>query len=190
MLGHISFLATHSHSRASSATRRGVAVRNIFLCQTIPSPPVEVDTSIPEPSAEAKTLRERVAEHLENPSCAACHQLTDPIGLGLENFDGIGRYRETEYDTVIDPAGDLDGVDFTNAVELGGAIKGHPDFVPCVVKMLSRYATGRMENRAEAKWLDILNARFQSHAYRLRPLILELVMSPLFRRVGSLKETP
>ena len=148
---------------------------------------MDVDTSIPEPSAEARTLRERVAEHLENPSCAGCHQLTDPIGLGLENFDGIGRYRESEYETQIDPSGQLDGVDFETAVGLSTAIKNHPDFVPCVVKMLSRYAIGRLENRGEAKWLAVLNDRFERHGHRLKPLILELVMSPLFRRVGSLK---
>jgi hypothetical protein len=188
MLGHVSFLAVHSHSRASSATRRGVAVRNIFLCQTIPSPPVDVDTSIPEPSGDVQTLRDRVAEHLENPSCAGCHSLTDPIGLGLENFDGVGRFRTTEYGTEIDPSGDLDGIAFDDAVELAHGIRDHRDFVPCVVKMVSRYATGRLESRSESPWLAVLNDRFRVHGYQLKPLLLELIMSPLFRGVGSLKE--
>jgi len=188
LMGHVSFLAVHAHSRASSATRRGVAVRTILLCQEIPSPPVDVDTSIPEPSAEVQTLRERVASHLESPSCAGCHQLTDPIGLGLENFDGIGRYRETEYNAQIDPSGTLDGVDFADAVELGQAIREHEYFVPCVVKVLSRYAVGRMESREEGEWIDILVNRFQEHEYKLKPLILELIMSPIFRNVGALKE--
>ena len=188
MLGHVSFLAVHAHSRSSSATRRGLAVRTILLCQAIPAPPVDVDTSIPEPSAEVQTLRDRVKEHLENPSCAGCHQLTDPIGLGLENFDGIGRYRETEYGTTIDPAGKLDGLGFDNAVELGERIRNHHDFAPCIVKVLSRYAIGRTEGGDESDWLDILTERFQHHGYQLKPLILELVMSPLFRGNGALKE--
>ncbi|MEE2789544.1 MAG: DUF1592 domain-containing protein [Myxococcota bacterium] len=188
MLGHVSFLAVHAHSRSSSATRRGLAVRTILLCQAIPAPPVDVDTSIPEPSAEVQTLRDRVQEHLENPSCAGCHQLTDPIGLGLENFDGIGRYRETEYGTTIDPAGKLDGQAFENAVELGERIRNHHDFAPCIVKVLSRYAIGRTEGGDESDWLDVLTERFQHHGYQLKPLILELVMSPLFRSNGALKE--
>ena len=188
MLGQVSFLAVHAHSRASSATRRGVAVRNILLCQTIPSPPVDVDTSIPEPSAEVQTLRDRVAEHLGNPSCAGCHSLTDPIGLGLENFDGIGRFRAEEYGTVIDPSGHLDGTEFTDAVELGHAIRDHRDFIPCVVKMVSRYATGRLETPEESVWIEALTERFRIHGYQLKPLILELVTSPLFRRIGVLKE--
>ena len=188
MLGHVSFLGVHSHSRASSATRRGVAVRTILLCQSIPAPPVDVDTSIPEPSGDIQTLRERVAEHLANPACAGCHQLTDPIGLGLENYDGIGRYRSTEYGDVIDPAGKLDGREFKDAVELAHAIRNHKEFVPCVVKVLSRYAVGRLESDGEADWLDVLSERFKIHGYQLRPLILELVMSPLFRGIGELKE--
>ena len=188
LLGQVSFLATHAHSRASSATRRGLAVRTILLCQNIPPAPVDVDTSIPEPSADNRTLRERVAKHLESPSCAGCHRLTDPIGLGLENFDGIGRYRTTEYDTVIDPSGELDGTYFADSVELGTAIKEHPAFVPCVVKVISRYAVGRIEDAVETEWIDALTARFAYHNYQLRPLILELIVSPLFRRVGSLRD--
>ncbi|MEE2756161.1 MAG: DUF1592 domain-containing protein [Myxococcota bacterium] len=187
ILGHVSFLATHAHSRASSATRRGLAVRTILLCQNIPPAPVDVDTSIPEPSAADRTLRERVAKHLESPSCAGCHRLTDPIGLGLENFDGIGRHRTTEYDTVIDPSGELDGTYFSDAVELGTAIKEHPAFVPCVVKVVSRYAVGRMEDAVEREWIDTLTDRFAYHNYQLRPLMLELIVSPLFRRVGLLR---
>ena len=84
-----------------------------------------------------------MAEHLVNPACAGCHQLTDPIGLGLENYDGIGRYRSTEYGDVIDPAGKLDGRELEDAAELAHAIRNHKEFVPCVVKVLSRYAVGR-----------------------------------------------
>ena len=188
ILGQVSFLAVHAHSRASSATRRGIAVRNILLCQVIPPAPVDVDTSIPEPSATVQTLRDRVAEHLENPSCAGCHSLTDPIGLGLENFDGLGRYRSTEYGTTIDPSGQLDGAEFSDAVELGHAIRDHRDFVPCVTKMLARYAIGRLESKAEAAWIKVLSDRFRLHGYQLKPFILELIMSPLFNQVGPMKE--
>ena len=188
LLGHVALLATHAHSRASSATRRGLAVRTILLCQSIPAAPVDVDTSIPEPSAEAQTLRERVASHLEAPSCAGCHQLTDPIGLGLENFDGIGRFLTTEYDTRIDPSGDLDVVPFSDAIELGGALATHPDFLPCVVKVLSRYAIGRLESGIEKRWIELLTHRFAVHDHQLTQLLLELIMSPMFRTVGGLKE--
>ena len=79
LLGHVSFLATHAHSRASSATRRGLAVRTILLCQSIPSPPVDVDTSIPEPSAE------QVREERPVTSSAIVRRLpSTPIQLDLD----------------------------------------------------------------------------------------------------------
>ena len=149
---------------------------------------MDVDTSIPEPSGDVQTLRDRVAEHLENPSCAGCHSLTDPIGLGLENFDGLGRFRTEEYGTTIDASGHLDGTEFTDAVELGHAIRDHRDFVPCVTKTIGRYATGRLESADESKWIAVLSERFRIHGYQLQPLILELIMSPLFTQTGSLKE--
>ncbi len=185
LLGHAAFLNQHAHAVSSSATLRGKAVRNILLCQLIPAPPVDVDTSIPEPSGETLTLRDRVAEHLTNPSCAGCHQLTDPIGLGLENFDAIGRWRDTDNGADIDPSGSLDGIEFTNPVELAEAIRNHPAFVPCMVKTLSRYATGRVETYQESAWLNELVERFNLHGYRIKPLVLELIMSPMFREAGQ-----
>ena len=90
LLGHVSFLALHSHPRGTSATLRGMFVRRILLCENVPAPPVDVDTSLPEPSGMTLTLRDRVQEHLSNPSCAGCHRSLDMIGLSFENYDGIG----------------------------------------------------------------------------------------------------
>ena len=180
LLGHISFLALHSHSTATSATRRGEAVRIQLLCQTIPAPPVNVDTSIPEPSGDRLTLRQRVEEHLEDPSCKGCHQLTDPIGLGLENYDSLGRYRTHDNGAPIDPAGELDGIPFSNAIELGERVAEHPNFAPCIAEMLVRYAIGRDIQSSERPVFRQLVERFEHHRYHLIPLYLELVTSPLF----------
>lgn len=185
ILGHVSFLANHSHQVSSSATLRGVAVRQTLLCASIPPPPVDVDTSIPEPSGDAPTLRDRVAEHLENEVCASCHLLTDPIGLGLENFDGIGRWRLTDGGAMIDPTGELDGTPFNDPRELGEAIRNHPAFPGCLVRTLTRYATGRVEERPERAHIDVMTERFAAHEYRVKPLLLEVVMSPMFRNAGA-----
>ncbi len=188
LLGHASFLGLNAHSVSSSATLRGKAVRTILLCQSIPLPPVDVDPSIPLPSGTAVTLRDRVQEHLTDPVCAGCHQLTDPIGLGLENFDGIARYRETEGGAQIDPAGLLDGEPFTDMQELGVAIRNHPDFVPCMVRTLAHYGMGRVATADEEMWLDTLTTRFETHGFRMKRLVMEFIMSPLFNEVGLPQE--
>lgn len=188
LLGQVSFLAHEAHPVGSSATLRGAAIRKRLLCHNIPPPPADVDTSIPEPSGTAPTLRDRVAEHLENPACAGCHKLTDPIGLGLENFDGIGRWRDDDNGTRIDASGDIDAAPFAGPRELAYVLRDHEDLPGCFVRTLSRYASGHVEASGEQAWLDLLSERFAVHGYQVEPLILELVMSPLFRQPGQLAE--
>jgi hypothetical protein len=188
LLGQASFLGLHAHPVSSSATLRGRAVRNILLCQSVPAPPVDVDTSIPEPSGTTLTLRERVAEHLTEPGCAACHQFTDPIGLALENFDGIGRFRERDNGERIDASGDLDGARFEDMIGLASAVREHPAFAPCMVRTLSHYAMGRVATQEERSWVSTLSDRFEGHGYRMKRLILEFIMSPLFTKVGAPQE--
>ncbi|MBT9554822.1 MAG: DUF1592 domain-containing protein, partial [Myxococcales bacterium] len=92
LLGQVSFLAQFSHPTSSSATLRGKFVRTKLICGVVPSPPANLNTAIPEPSPTAKTLKERLVVHMESDECGGCHRTIDPIGFGLENFDGLGRF--------------------------------------------------------------------------------------------------
>jgi len=181
LLGHVSILAGNSHATASSATLRGRFVRESLLCAEIPSPPVDVNTALPEVSGTARTLRERVAEHLENPSCAGCHAALDPVGLGLENFDGLGSYREEDNGAVIDATGELDGTDFADAKELGQVLRDHADLPGCLVTTLYRYATGRVEESGEHELIEALTERFALQGHRLVPLMKDIATSDGFR---------
>jgi len=103
VLTQVSFLALYAQPGRTSPTRRGKAIREIFLCQKVPNPPANVDFSkLNSPDPSLKTARDRLEAHRSNPVCAGCHKITDPIGLGLENFDGSGAYRATENNTRID----------------------------------------------------------------------------------------
>jgi hypothetical protein len=187
LLGQASFLAMHGHSVSTSATIRGSSIRSILLCQEIAPAPVGVDTSIPEASGTTQTLRERVAEHLEDESCAGCHLLMDPMGLGLENYDSIGRWRTHDNGALIDASGELDGTPFTDPTELAQAVIEKQNFTWCLTRGLFRYANGREESNAERDLIDVLNDRMVHHEYRLKPLLLEVVMSPMFLRAGALE---
>jgi Protein of unknown function (DUF1588)/Protein of unknown function (DUF1585) len=187
LLGQASFLLLASHPTRSSATLRGAFVRKTLLCQEIPPPPANVDTSIPEADAESPTLRERIQSHLEEPSCASCHSLLDPIGLGLENFDGIARWRDTENDALIDASGDLDGVAFANAWELGGAVAEHPDLGPCLTQHVYHYAVGHEQSPEEEELVDWLYASFAAGDHQLESLMMAMVASEGFGRVGGLE---
>ena len=188
LLGHASILAQYSHATSSSATLRGAFIRKTVLCHTIPPPPGDVDTTIPEADATSPTLRDRIAVHLEDPACASCHSLLDPVGLGLENFDGIGRWRDTENDVTIDASGDLDGTTFDDPWELAVVVREHPDLGPCFTTKLYDYAVGRGADEGEEDLQDWLSVEFEISGFAVPDLMLATVMSPGFRNAGAFDE--
>jgi hypothetical protein len=188
LLSEISFLALNSHPGRSSPTRRGRAVREIFLCQKVPDPPPNVDFSKFEDAAHsAKTARGRLAEHATNPVCAGCHKITDPLGLALENFDGAGEFRRTEGNELIDASGSLNGVSFSDADGLGKAIHDSPEAPRCLVQRLYAYGLGYKPGTDQRAWLEELDKRFAAHGYRIVDLLHEIVTSPAFYAVTAPK---
>lgn len=182
LLSHISLNALHSHPGRSSATLRGKFVREVLLCQDIPTPPANVDFSIVEnTTGELRTARERLEAHVTNDACAGCHVLTDPIGLALETFDAIGMYRSEENGVPIDTSGEIDGIGYEDAAGLGAALSEHPALGPCLVRSLYRYALGRGVEVGEEGLLEILNERFAESGYRVSDLLREVLLSDGFR---------
>ena len=100
-----------THEGRSSPTIRGKSVRELLLCQKVPLPPPNVDFSAVQNTGDLihKTARERLTIHQENPVCAGCHKITDPIGLSMENYDAIGAFRTHENGAPIDASGDFEG---------------------------------------------------------------------------------
>ncbi|MEM7675441.1 MAG: DUF1592 domain-containing protein [Myxococcota bacterium] len=181
LLGQVSFLALHAHAVATSAVLRGRFVRQALLCEIIPPPPVNLNTALPEPTPESPTLRDRNKVHLESPNCSGCHSLMDPIGLGLENFDGIGRWRSLDNGAEIDASGELDGQAFEDAWTLAEQVRTHPMLPRCLVSNLYRYALGREATAEAIPLIDGLTARFEASGYRFTSLLVDLATSRGFR---------
>jgi hypothetical protein len=185
ILTQVGFLAQYAHPGRSSATRRGRAIREVLLCQKVPDPPGNVDFSkFEDPKNPVPTARERLAVHRENPVCAGCHRLTDPIGLGLENFDGGGQYRQTENGAQIDASGSLDGIAFTDAVSLGKAVKDDTALKSCIVKRLYAYSKGRNIAVAEKPLLAQYEATFDKTGYRFDEMLRTVISDKSFFSVG------
>ncbi len=184
ILTQISFLAVHSHPGRSSPTLRGKALREILLCQPVPPPPPNVDFSAVEnPNSPIKTARERINIHQKNPACAGCHKIMDPMGLALENFDSIGRYRDMEKGERIDPSGVLDGKAFKDVVGLGQVLHDHPSLTSCLVKRAYSYGTGQPTRPDDRDKLDYIHTRFASSGYRLPDLLRTITLSNAFSRI-------
>jgi len=190
LLTQVSFLALHSHPGRSSPTLRGKALREQLLCQVVPPPPPNVDFSkLNNPDAQYPTQRDRVAVHLEDPSCAGCHKITDPTGLALENFDGAGRFRLEENGTVIDTSGDLDGKHFDDLVGLGQALHDNPGLPTCLVNRAYSYGSGSAMRPADRPLIQYFTDRFADAGYKLPALLRTIALSEAFSHVGAVQKS-
>ncbi len=147
MLLQGSILTVTSHPTRTSPVARGVWILGNLLCSQPPAPPPNVPVLMePPPGTPAPmTMRETLAAHRQLPQCGSCHNTIDPIGLGFENFDGIGLYRTTDAGKPIDAAGVLpDGTAFSGPAELA-AILSKPErgFEACIARQLLTYTVGR-----------------------------------------------
>ena len=186
ILTQVSFLALHSHPGRSSPTLRGKALRELVLCQKVPPPPANVDFSIlNNPNSNYKTARDRLDAHRQNPVCAGCHKITDPMGLALENFDGAGQYRTDERGNAIDASGSLDGKNFDNVDGLSKAVHDNPSVPGCLVRRALTYGSGGTLPISSEPALVGLNKTFADQGYRLRGLLKAVALSSAFSYVAD-----
>ena len=182
----IAFLALYSHPGRSSPTLRGKALREVFLCQEVPDPPPKVtfagfaDTG----NGRMPTARDRLVAHRSQAACAGCHKIMDPLGLTLENFDGVGTYRTSENGANIDVSGSLDGTDFHTPEGLAQALHDHPETPRCLVEKMYRFAVGRDTTMEERPYMDYLTASFAANGYRVPELMRTIALSHNFYTVS------
>jgi hypothetical protein len=198
VLGHGAFLAQTSKPGETSPTVRGYFVREHFLCQQVPDPPPGTNSNLPPLQVDRpQTNRDRLKEHLINRSCAGCHSLMDPIGLGFEKFDAIGKRREKQtikffpdrrakdqtpkvVDLDLDTIGKVSGLansDFRTPRELGRILANSTACQECVVKQLFRYAYGRRETGADLDLISKASQEFRGSQFRLKVLMMFLARS-------------
>lgn len=173
---------TSNPTRTSPVKRGKYVLENILGTPPPPAPP-----NVPE-LQEVKltgTLRQRLEQHRENPTCASCHARMDPIGFGFENFDGVGAYREKDEDFPIDPSGQLvSGESFNGAPALAAMLakSKREEFVRCLSEKMLTYAIGRGPEFYDKCALDEISKGVSKKGYRFSSLILEIVRSVPFQQ--------
>ena len=124
-------LAVSSYPYRTSPVLRGKWVLDSILGTPPPPPPPNVPALEEHQAAQAKTMRERLAQHRANPVCASCHSRIDPLGFALENYDALGQWRTEEAGKPIDNTGELpDGTKFAGPDELESGAVSEEGFVP------------------------------------------------------------
>ena len=185
LLAHGALLATTSYPDRTSPVLRGKWLWNNIFGLPVPPPPPDVDTTLTDttPGAAPPTIRERLAQHRRDPSCATCHAVIDPLGFALENFDVIGGWRTVdESGQPVDASGTTtSGVKIEGLAGLRAILLQQPEQFPrTVTEKLLAYALGRrLESYYQPAVRQIVDDA-AAHDYRWSSLVLGIVKSPGF----------
>lgn len=181
-LGLAGFLTHTSRETRTSPIIRGTWVLHAVWCQELKLPANLVVEPLPEPplTDTTSTVRDLIATHRASAACSVCHNVIDPIGLALEHFDGIGRYRDVyENGLPVDAKGMLPGGQVVDGLmSLTDVLAQDPQFLGCAVKQFGTYALGASMAQANR---DQVLARWKAGTPTLKNLIKETVRHEMFR---------
>jgi hypothetical protein len=190
LLTQAAFLMKHAHTDQTSPVHRGILVRENLLCGKILPPPPTVVVTVP-PVTAATSTRQRFAQHDADPVCAGCHKDIDPLGVGFENYDPIGAYREVDGLGPVDASGaftnvraDLAGP-FVGGVQMAQALAKSTEVADCVTRQWFRFALGRVESFDDACTMFSAQTGFDSSGGSVPQLLEAIAVSEAFRNVRS-----
>jgi hypothetical protein len=185
ILTQASVLTVTSNPTRTSPVKRGKWILdNILGTPPPPPPPGAGDLGDDPEGVPSGSLRQRLEQHRANPSCASCHRRMDPLGFGLENFDAVGAWRDSDGPFPIDSSGTLPGgQSFNGPPQLRAILKARPDaFARCLTEKLLTYALGRGLERRDRRALNEIVRKLAPKGYRFSILVLAIAHSDPFQR--------
>lgn len=187
ILTHGSVLTLTSHPNRTSPVKRGQFVLENILGTPPPPAPQNVPAFNEDRGRKVEgTLRQRFEAHRANPSCASCHAFLDPMGFALENYDAIGRWRDTDNRQPIDATGKLlTGQTFNGAKELRKVLveARKNEFTKCLTENMLTYALGRGLDYPDKPFVKEIVKQSASSGYKFQDIVLGVIQSPPFQRM-------
>ena len=183
LLRHGSVLTVTSYATRTSPVIRGKWILENILGTPVPPPPDNVPALKDNTVAASLSVRERLAQHRANPACASCHDIMDPVGFSLENFDAVGRWREMEEGKLVDASGGLPyGDPYTGVGGLEQGLLARPElFVSTMTEKLLTYAIGRGIEPHDTPAIRKIVRDVSENDFRFSSLILGIVNSTPFQ---------
>jgi Protein of unknown function (DUF1592)/Protein of unknown function (DUF1588)/Protein of unknown function (DUF1585)/Protein of unknown function (DUF1587)/Protein of unknown function (DUF1595) len=188
LLGQASIMAVTAYPNRTAPTIRGKWVLEQLLGTPPPPPPPNVPALKIDENQKVLTMRQRMEEHRVSPQCAVCHRIMDPIGFALDNFDGLGKWRDTEGEEVIDPSGVLpDGTPFDGPQGLRDVLvhQKRDVFVENFTERLLTYALGRGTEEYDQPVVRKIAREAGAKNYRWSAIILGIVQSKPFLMIQT-----
>ncbi len=186
VLAFASILGMSSHYKQGSPVLRGAWVLDTLLGTPVPPPPPDVPPLETPKDGSPLPMKQMLARHRADTACASCHNLMDPIGMGLENFDWMGRWRDRETNgDPVDASGSLpSGEKFQGPAELRGVLLSKKeDFVRQISAKMLGYATGRGQQDGDQCTIQQLTTNLERNGYAIRTLIRDVATSAAFRKI-------
>jgi len=185
ILSKAALLSEFANQQSGSPTLRGRFIRESLICQTVPPPPPGVNTAaVDQPTNVPMTKRQRLEAHRSATLCASCHNLMDPLGLPLESFDAIGKYRTLDNGLPVDPTSTFEGQAIADSRALGAAVSQSVSVAQCFVQKYYAYAMGHELRDVDGSVLNALAKAFNASGFKMQDLILAAVTSDAFSSVA------
>lgn len=191
LLTQPSFLAGHSSSDdGTSPILRGVFVLRRLLCQPIPDPPPNAQSTVPPPSeTPITTTREYFEWKTGMAACQGCHSVINPMGFAFEDFDGLGQHRTTEKDVAVDASGSVSlnsaMLSFVGGKQLAEQLAALPEAQACYAQNWLRYAWGRADTAADLRTLTVVRQGLADPGYGVRDLLIDITQSAAFSHLND-----
>lgn len=184
LLRHGSVLMVTSYATRTSPTIRGNWVLENLLGTPAPPPPPDVPNLTENNPLKSTSIRERLAMHREDPACASCHDLMDPVGFSLENYDAVGRWREFDGSLDVDSIGVLpDGSTVKTIEDLESGILRRPAvFVRTLAEKLMTFGLGRSVEPFDQPAIRDVVRRAEENEFRFSSIVTGIVLSEAFRK--------
>jgi hypothetical protein len=194
LLGKGAVLMLTSYPNRTSPVLRGAWILERLVGAPPPEPPADVPDLVENKRGEPpRTLRARLEQHRENPTCFACHGVMDPLGFALENFNAVGQFRSLDPDTrtPVDASGVLPGgAKVSGIADLRAALVAEPEvFVQALTENLLTFALGRSLEYRDMPAVREIVREARSDDYRFEALVLGVVSSDAFRKREAAHET-
>ncbi len=183
ILSHASVLTVSSYPTRTSVVIRGKYILNNILGSPPPPPPPDVPPLDESAVGATASLRQQMEKHRADATCASCHSKMDPLGFGLENYDGIGKWRTMDGNFPVDSSGVLpNGTTFSTPEEMRAVLKTQlPEFSRCIVEKMLTYSLGRGLGSYDRRTVDQIDRKLAASGYGFQSLIYEIVRSLPFQ---------
>jgi mono/diheme cytochrome c family protein len=183
LLGQAGVLTVSSYPTRTSVVIRGKYVLENILGTPPPPPPPDVPALDETKIGASGTLRQQMEQHRSNPVCASCHSKMDVLGFGLENYDGVGKWRTTDGKFPVDSSGTLpNGKTFNGPAQMREVLMGElPQFAHCLTEKLLTYSLGRGLEPFDRRTETSIEKALAASDYKFQTLIFEIVRSMPFQ---------